>query len=292
MKFLGGLITALVVGSASSAHAWPWDNYSTHKDQGYGKTAAELADLYLPTGGSNHPAIIMIHGGAWVGGDKKERDYYAKMFADAGIAVVNINYRLLNMQTGANPWPAQLQDVQLAVRWMRANSQKLGIDPNRICAWGDSAGGHLSLLLGTMTKTKPGDRSAMYADQSSTVNCVIDLFGPTDLTAESAAPLNGVLKPLFGGKTAAQAREAYEEASPVNHVTSKTVPILIVQGLTDNIVLPAQSAALEKALSQKGVNHQMITFNGGHWYDKIQPKRKQAEVEAQIFGWVKAVLKP
>lgn len=292
MRILG-VIAALLLGTGNLAHAWPWDSYETYQNVRYGKTSAEIADLYVPKSGANHPALIMVHGGAWVSGTKDERNYYATTFANAGFAVFNINYRLLNLQTGANPWPAQIEDSQLAVRWLRAHAQEYHIDTDRVCAWGDSAGGHLVLLLGTMTKTKPGDRSTMYAEQSSTVNCVIDLFGPSDLTAESAVTLKDVLKSLFGGKTLEEARAEYADASAVNHLSSKTGPILIVQGLTDNIVLPAQSMELDAKLTAAHVPHPPpITFNGGHWYDKIRPQSAKAQVEAEILNWIVNLMHP
>lgn len=292
IKVLIVLTAVLVLAMNESAQAWPWDNYTLQTNVRYGKTASEMADIYLPKSEKIHPALIMVHGGAWVGGDKSERAAIAAKFAAEGIAVVNINYRLLNMESGANPWPAQIQDVQLAVRWVRANAATLKIDPARVCAWGDSAGGHLALLAGTLEKPVAGDRSSILAKVSPKVACVVDLFGPTNFVAESAAPLKPVLKPLFGGRTADEARESYEQASPVTHVTPEVGPVLIVQGLNDKIVLADQSLRLEKELKKNGVQNKLITFNGGHWYVDIQPANQVPIIESQIMDWIKRRLRP
>jgi acetyl esterase/lipase len=277
---------------SSVAQASWWDNFTVMKDVQYGPSAPEIADLYLPSTVGSRPAIVMVHGGAWMAGDKTGLNFYARNFANAGIAVVNINYRLLKPDVPETAWPTQIEDAQLAVRWVRANSRTLNIDPNRICAWGDSAGGHLALLLGSLQKNVPGDRSMLFAKQSPQVNCVIDFFGPTDFTQPSARVLDGVLKPLFHGKSLAEATEQYAAASPAKLVTSQTAPTLIVQGTQDKIVLLEQSTELDSVMTQKGIPHSMMTFNGGHWFENLQPSKQKNVIDQQVLDYAKKMLRP
>src|SRR5262245_6950308 len=140
----------------------------------------ETADLYLLNKGVN-AAVVFIHGGAWEGGDKSNFSVsHAEMFATAGFSVVSINYRIASYADPTTQWSAQLQDAQLAIRlqdaqlairWLRQNADVLRIDPARIGALGESAGGHLALFLGSLkdSVSNPSDRidrSAYFSKQS------------------------------------------------------------------------------------------------------------------------------
>src|SRR4051812_33709683 len=125
------------------------------------------------------PAVILIHGGAMAFGKRFDLDKLARSVAEAGYVAFNIDYRLLSYD-GMNQWPTQLDDVQLLVRWIRANAATYGVDAERIGALGHSAGGLLAAFLGTR-ETRDNSESTLAA-YSSRVSCVVDLAGDVDLT--------------------------------------------------------------------------------------------------------------
>ena len=98
-----------------------------------------------------------------------------------------VNYRLGDKAQAETWWPAQLSDVQLAVRYLRAHADTIGLDPKRLCAWGGSAGGHLSVFLGVKDAVVPDVLAKLYPDELPKVSCVVDDFGPVDLTDPATA---------------------------------------------------------------------------------------------------------
>jgi acetyl esterase/lipase len=223
-------------------------------------------DLYLPNNGTNLPLIIIIHGGAWLGGSKEmdvPLDYLAR-----GYAVASINYRLSQHAI----FPAQIEDCKAAVRWLRANAAKYGLDPARIAAWGKSAGGHLAALLGTTGDVKTFDVGENL-DESSRVQAVVDYFGPTDLLQMDAhRPANspvrtGAKSPeslLIGGPLQ-ESKEKAAQANPITYLTKNAPPFLICHGDADPSVPHHQSELLEAALKRAGVPVTFYTVKGaGH----------------------------
>src|SRR3954469_23609321 len=158
---------------------------TVQRDIEYGKggeTPLKL-DLYSPKGHSKPvPAVIFIHGGAWKGGYRQMYHYYCVKFAEHGFVAATISYRL----TGEAPFPAAVEDTKCAVRWIRANAEKLGVDPNKIGVAGGSAGGHLAMMIGYSSDVPQLDGKGGHANVSSRVQAVVDLYGPTDLTDEAA----------------------------------------------------------------------------------------------------------
>lgn len=283
---VAALLLLLTQGVAHAVEPFSCEGRSNQK---YGATEFEKMDIHR-AGGANRPAIVIIHGGGWAGGDKGGHDWYAKQFQRKGITVFNINYRLITAGRPDTVWPAQIQDVQNVVRLIRANAAKCGIDPNRICAMGDSAGGHLAMMLGTLKKSWPGDRSELNADQSPAVSCVVDLFGPSDLANPNFNKGGTALVGLFGGKTVAQDPELYAKASPINNVTSQSAATLIFHGNNDTIVPLAQSTDFVSALNAKGVTNQIFVFNGGHW--SFDPPSQKNQIDAYMVEWVRQFLHP
>jgi acetyl esterase/lipase len=241
-----------------------WD---VQKNVQYGKTKEEVADLYLLSEGV-HPAIIFIHGGGWSAGDKSAYEGRAKKYALAGFHVIAINYRLAKMNDSTSQWNAQLQDVQLAVRWVKANAIAFRIDPNKIAVGGDSAGAHLSLFLGSLDKTMQGDRHSLHANQSPKVCAVVDMFGPCDLSTPEMQKVV-MTTPLFGGKEYDKHAALYFAASPINTLNASTSPTFIAHGTSDTVVPYSQSVLLCKKLTGLGVHHKFVTFDGGHELEKI-----------------------
>ena len=224
----------------------------------------QLLDLYQPVFSSrNRPAIIMVHGGGWSGGNKSANIALARHYANLGYVCVSINYRL----APTHVWPAQIDDTQAAVRWMRKNSRALGLNPQRIGAVGASAGGHLSLFLGATDTINDFDPA--LSGYPSRVQAVVDYFGPTDLTnlfewSPTIWPLiqNLVGQPWFPGSP------AYQAASPLFLVTPDDAPTVVFHGTADNVVPVSQSQRIVAAMQANQVPVHYYEFPGqGHGFN-------------------------
>ena len=194
------------------------------------------------------PALIWVHGGGWTAGSKEAFAKSARAFALQGYVCFSINYRLA--AKGRNCWPTPLDDVQRAVRWVRANAERYGIDPKRIGAIGHSAGGHLVTCLGTRETRDNSD--ALLSPYSSRVTCVVDMSGPVDLVNQETPAVNGVIRNLLGG-TNAERPEAKRDASPLYNVDPHSAPFLIIHGRLDKLVHPHQAESLDTALHAAGI---------------------------------------
>ncbi len=189
-------------------------------------------DLYLPEKAEGRlPLVVWIHGGAWRGGSKD--DVPALPLVGKGYAVASINYRLSQHAV----FPAQIEDCKAAIRWLRANAAKYHLDPDHIGVWGASAGGHLVALLGTTGGVKDLEGNGANLDQSSRVQCVIDWFGPTELTTmgEQGDKPGSPVALLIGGLVQ-ENREKARKASPLTYVSKDSAPFLIMHGDKDNLV--------------------------------------------------------
>ena len=228
-------------------------------------------DLYLPRQAARQdeasgplPLIVWVHGGAWLGGSKKNCP--ATRFVRKGYAVASINYRLSQHAI----FPAQIQDCKAALRWLRANSNRYGLDAKRIGVWGSSAGGHLVALLGTAGDIKEFDKGPNLKI-SSRVQAVCDYFGPTDFTKIGRFPSkirhdapDSPESKLIGGPVL-ENKEACQRANPITYVTKDDPPFLIVHGDKDQSVPHNQSQLLYEALKKAGVKVRFHTVKGaGH----------------------------
>jgi len=215
---------------------------------------AQKLDIYLPDKGDGpFPVILNIHGGGWIGGDKAYKQVLSMLEGlKRGYAVVAINYRL----SGEAIWPCQINDCKAAIRWVRANADQYKMDPDKIAAWGSSAGGHLSALVGTSGDVKAlEDPSQGNPEQSSRVQAVVNWFGPTDfLKMDDHLKASGVKKPMkhstpdspeskLIGKNLEDAPELVKEANPDSYVSADDPPFLIQHGLEDNLV-PYQGSVI------------------------------------------------
>jgi acetyl esterase/lipase len=203
------------------------------------------------------PAVILIHGGAWKGGYREMYHYYCTKFAEHGYAAATISYRFSNVA----PFPAAVEDANCAVRWLRANAEKYGIDPNKIAVIGGSAGGHLSMMVGYAADTPELEGAGGNEKTSSRVQAVVDLYGPADLTAEKAKSSRDVIN-FLGGKTMDQDAELYRQASPITHVTKDDPPTLILHGTIDSTVPIDQSERLAETLNAAGVTCELDRVEG------------------------------
>jgi acetyl esterase/lipase len=236
-----------------------------------------LLDLYLPAenGARPRPVIVLIHGGSWSGGDKDGLRGMANFLARSGMVAASVNYRLL--RGDENRWPAQLDDVQRAVRWLRANAAKYNIDPDHIGAFGHSAGAQLAALLG-MEDTRDNSDKAL-ANYSSRVQAVVDVDGPIDFIVNGHAEEE--MGTLFGGQYETMPA-VWKEASPAYHVGKANAPFLIVHGTKDDVVPMAQAQELYDKLQQAGVPVSLVKVDDGHMFTTQEARRRLA-MESLLF---------
>jgi acetyl esterase/lipase len=220
-----------------------------------------------PKGDKPLPVIVYIQGSAWMASRPAGgHAYLAKYVADGEYIGVGIGHRT----TAEATWPAQIQDVKAAIRWIRGNAKKYNIDPGRIGAIGNSSGGHLVSALGTTDGIKEleGDLGE-YKSFSSRVQCVVDEFGPSDILEMQNYPssLNhdAATSPegkLLGGRVSDKKGLA-RSASPVTYANAKTPPFLILHGNKDTTVPFNQSERMYAALKKAGTECYFVTIDGG-----------------------------
>ncbi|MEW6036343.1 MAG: alpha/beta hydrolase [Candidatus Micrarchaeota archaeon] len=250
-----------------------------------------LLDLYVPESDRPVPLAILIHGGGWAAGSKEECPGGQKAIerlASEGIAVACIDYRL---STEAK-FPAQIEDVKSAIRWLRSNSAAYNLDKDRFGAWGISAGAHLAALAGTSGDEFQGEPQNV----STELQAVVDWYGPTDfMDSVGMGPPPDIPEKnrtaaeieqeviineewaatyLIGGPLAGNEGKA-RQADPIAYVTPDDPPFLIIHGTADGTVPVNQSRKLAAALEGAGVNVTYIEVEGaGHGF---QPETEYFE---------------
>jgi acetyl esterase/lipase len=236
-------------------------------------------DVYEPAnrGTEVHPAVVLIHGGSWTSFDKSNMRTMGQFLARFGFVGFAVDYRLF--QGKENRWPAQLDDVQRAVRWVRANAAKYGVNSERIGAFGHSAGAQLAALLG-MEDTRDNSDPAL-AKYSSKVQAVVDVSGPTDFTTDHDADGDAFLTHFFGGSFSKDPG-IWRAASPVFHVSKGDAPFLIVHGTRDEEVSISQSQELFQKLQSAGVPASLIKVDDVHTFQTPEARRQLA-IQALAF---------
>ncbi|HEX5102226.1 MAG TPA: alpha/beta hydrolase, partial [Pirellulaceae bacterium] len=206
------------------------------------------------------PCIVWIHGGGWQNGNKSSGLARLAGYVASGDYVgVSVGYRL----TDKGSWPAQIHDCKAAIRWIRANAEKLGIDPNKIGVWGSSAGGHLVSHLGTSGDVKEVEGELGTTGVSSRVACVVDFCGPSDFPSfQLTSGAQGPVSKLLGG-VPKDKPDAAKQASPITFVTKDDPPFLIVHGTDDRTVPFDQADRFHDAQKKAGVDSTFIKIEGG-----------------------------
>ncbi|RUL85929.1 alpha/beta hydrolase [Tautonia sociabilis] len=235
-------------------------------------------DLARPAGeGGPYPAIVAIHGGAWRAGDKADLRGLLAELAGLGYVAISPQYRFCPETT----FPAQVHDVKAALRWLKGNAERFGVDPDRVGAVGFSAGGHLALMLG-VTDEDDGLEGPVEDGQPGTrIQAVVNFFGPTDLAADDLPEISKPLVRDFIGGTAEEKPEETKAASPLTFVSEDDPPILTFQGTADPLVPPSQAIKLAEAMAEAGVDGRLeLIIGAGHgWRDPELSRTKRMMVE-------------
>lgn len=226
-------------------------------------------DVAWPAGAGPYPLVVLIHGGGWSGGDKSAYHHAMRLLAGQGYAAASINYRLASAPR--NVFPAAVEDVRCAVRYLRANADAYRIDPARIGVLGHSAGAHLAAMLGTAAEVPGLDGACPLRDVSPAVSAVVALAGPQDIrTAGALDPSQRGMVENFLGAPPEAAMERALLASPAVHVKAGAPPFLLVHGTSDGVVPLRQSRSMRDTLRAAGVPVTLIELPGvGHSIDEL-----------------------
>ena len=247
---------------------------------------AQQLDVYLPDeGGGSFPVIVSIHGGAFMGCDKADPQVLPMLEGlKRGYAVVAVNYRL----SWEAKFPALVHDVKAAVRWIRANARRYGLDPARIVAWGGSAGGYLASMLGTSAGIQGlEDLSMGNPNQPSNVQAVVDWFGPTDFLKMDEQLTEGGMPPQAGmehnganspeslllGEQITRIPDLVKAANLETYITPAAPPFFLQHGTQDDTVPVQQSinfaSKLERVLGKDRVRLELLE-GAGHGDPKFE----------------------
>lgn len=258
------------------------DTQITHNNVEYGNASDEklLLDIHVPDGEGPFPCAIYVHGGGWTGGDKANPDDRPalEMLTKAGFSWYSINYRL----APEHRWPACLNDVQTAIRWVKANAVKYNGDPSRIVLMGYSAGGQLATF------------AAKVVDESIQVQAVIGYAPLTDFVQELPKRGNILGRAQRGllnrpEEITPESLGMLKALSPINYVRPGLPPFLMVHGDADQSVPYEQSLLFQAKLQANDVRFDLITLpDGPHrltkWGDHL------SNYESQVIAWLKETL--
>jgi acetyl esterase/lipase len=231
-------------------------------------------DLYYPAYGESWPVLIFVHGGGWTEGDKAPLPVVPTF---AGYLVASINYRMYP----AYRFPAMIEDVKCAIRYLRAHAVAYNLDPDRIALIGHSAGGHLAALAG-LAQEGAGWDVGEHLDHPSQVQAVVAMSGPTDLTRQFPDWVMELKTDVFG-------EAQWAIASPVNYAHAKAPPFLIIHGDADAEVPVAQAHQLYDALLEAGAPvEKLILHNGGHGLEPVDGAMTPSaeEMFAVVFSFL------
>jgi alpha-L-fucosidase 2 len=284
MKTLAWLPLCLVAGHLAAGA-------ELKKDIEYGRAdgTSLLLDASTPEGPGPFPVAILVHGGGWSIGDKGGSNqpgnsadispWFATLTA-AKFTWFSLNYRL----APAHPWPAMLEDVRTAIRWVKAHAADYRGDPRRIVLFGHSSGGHLAA------------EAALRAGDDTRVQAFVGFAPVTDLVQDSVSRgfIGAGLQGLFHipRDLTDSSRALLAAASPINHVTAAAPPVLLVHGDADKSVPYAQSLAFKARLDAAGVPCRLITVAGAPHSFFAWEKLGDTAYKAEMIAWINATLGP
>lgn len=240
-------------------------------------------DLFVPRGSGNGAAVILLHGGAWMFGDRKDMHGYASLLAEKGFVAVAAQYRLLPHVR----WPGQLEDVRDVIRWLKTNAERLKIDPTKVALLGFSAGAHLALLVAG-TSNGSGHEHAFGDGEGTSVAAVISCFAPAILTADYTPHRPPPLDMLLEGGDDAKARTL----SPLTYFHAAFPPTLLVHGDDDVAIPHAVTLRAYQALSEAGARPELHIFRAQNHEFTALPSMTDAVVGEFAFFLQRVVVDP
>jgi len=261
----GLLLAALLAGCSTAQPTVPFPLGRADRNLTY--CNSQTLDLYIPRAAATRPlpVAMYVHGGGMTAGGKSDLNpVFLDALASAGYAVVSVNYRLAPQFK----FPAQIEDVKCAIRYVRAKAPKYGLNGSEIFAFGTSVGGQL-VALAALTGPRSAFDVGPYATEPSNLSAVADMFGPANLTERASGFSPSGIQDVFG-------RNDHRDlvlASPTHFVAPNSPPILLVQGVDDTKVLKSQSIELYRDLKAAGDQTQLVLVqNMGHMFTQVGPK--------------------
>jgi len=239
-----------------------------------------LMDVFVPQHRTRTPtpAVLWIHGGGWERGDKNGNSG-AQLLADEGFVTASLFYRL----SGDSPFPADIEDCKCAIRFLRANAAKYGVDPDRVGVAGASAGGHLAKLVATADQSAGLEGNGGWQNVSSKVQAASAYYGVSDFTVGATQFQHHtglVVLKLFRG-TEKDKPELYRKASPIFYVSKDDPPLLLVHGEKDDLVPFDQSVRMAEAYRRAALSVEFIAVkNAGHDFEQVGDAPVSPSVEA------------
>ena len=264
--FLLAMPCALWAGKSATPALWRVERDITY----LGTNRTEKADLYLPTNlpqGTLCPAVIVIHGGGWGAGgkaDKRERSFCMAL-VEHGYAAFSIDYHLSPPKRAKEAWPQNIYDCKIAVRWLRQNAPRYGIDPDRIGVMGGSAGGHLAALVGVTGPDSGLEPKEPLGEVSCRVSAVVALYGPI-LIGTGPVPAGDI-----------------PPDSPLKYLGQQSPPFLLLHGTADKGVPIARSHEFAAALKRAGVEYELIEVEGAKHSFGLQLPDRDLRPEVMAF---------
>jgi acetyl esterase/lipase len=256
------LLVALMAGCSTAPRTVPFRLGAAHRNITY--CNSQTLDLYIPRAAVTRPlpVAMYIHGGGMTAGDKSDLNpVFLDALASAGYAVASVNYRL----APESRFPAQIEDVKCAIRYLRAKATRYGLNAREIFAFGTSVGGQLAVLA-ALTSLHSAWDVGPYLGQPSNLLAVADMFGPANLTQRASGFSPSGIQQVFGKG----GRRDLLSASPTHFVAANSPPILIVQGVNDTKVFESQSLELYRDLKAVGDQTQLVlVHNMGHMFVQV-----------------------
>ncbi len=283
MRTLAFFLTAVAFAQNPSVPS----NVQADFDVEYSRVGERVAmDIFRPTAPGVYPAVLAIHGGGFRAGKRTGYHPLCIKLAQRGYTCAAMSYRL----APRHQFPAPVEDSKAAVRFLRANAAKYAIDPARIGVTGGSAGGHLALMVGLTGPLKVFEGTGPNLDQSSAVQVVVNMYGPTDFTQSYGKSVDAAeVLPLFLGGDLQHNRQDHIISSPLYYVTPLAPPTLSVHGTKDNYVAYEHSVWLTSKLLSAGVDAELETISGaGHGFKGADAER----AEGRLMAYFDKHLKP
>jgi acetyl esterase/lipase len=279
-RFALVLLAAFLSLSSRAAELTVPDNVTFERDVEYANAGGAKLQLNLARPKDVKgplPAVLCIHGGGFRAGSREGYNKLCLTLAQRGFVAATISYRL----APAHQFPAAVHDTKAAVRWLRANAARLGIDPTRIGVTGGSAGGHLAQFLGVTAGVKEFE-GADNSGFSSAVTCVVNVYGPSDFTKSYGKSVDAhVVLPMWLGGDVDTARAKHIQSSPLNWVTPSAAPTLIIHGTEDKYVAYEQALWMRDRLTACGVPVELLTLEGaGHGFKGADAEKSEAALLA------------